>query len=134
MINNNDNNVITTLYCFIAELHWNFLATKGTSIQPLMMIITNLQTATNSSRQNLAKLCTNVLNSYLSKAYTVTLLLPMAKKSLYKELLHNGNQRICISDLVANQSILRSFLHAKRGRKGRENYLSQHHVVLFHRK
>lgn len=83
-----------------------------------MMIITNLQTVTNSSRQNLAKLCTNVLNSYLYKAYTVTLLPPMAKKSLYKELLDNG---ICISDLVANQSILRSVLacQAREKRAGK---------------
>lgn len=86
-----------------------------------MMIITNLQTVTNSSRQDLAKVCTNVLNSYLYKAYTVILLLPMDKKSLYKELLHNGNQRICISHLVANQSILRSVLacQAREKRAGK---------------
>ena len=64
---------------FFAEVHWNFLAMKGTSIQPLTTIITNLRTVTNCSWQNLVKLCTNVLNTYLHKAYPVTLLLPMAK-------------------------------------------------------
>lgn len=68
-----------TLLLFLAEVHWNFLATKGTSIQPLTTIITNLQTVTNCSERNLAKLFTNVLNTYLHQAYPVTLLLPMAK-------------------------------------------------------
>ena len=54
-----------TLLLFLAEVHWNFLATKGTSIRPLTTIITNLQTVTNCSERNLAKLCTNVLNTYL---------------------------------------------------------------------